>query len=585
MSDCTFAAARELTMPRKILVVVTAGGYTNAAPVLEIASVLASRGYSIDFATFSGREQWIKDCPFVSSFHVIGPSESADVEEANYIRMSSWTTNLMSNWAAVFETRMYLESSWPNAYRGLSRLMQDPATRPDFILADYWVDAARDMSVEYDIPLAMHWPQMPTAMLPAPYIPGTPGLQIEVLTSEFATLWQRLRSAVAIYTSLPHYLRYLRWRRGMRFTAGVTRPLPVLTKPEYLCLVNSFFGLEAAKDLPPNVAAIGPVLSEAPAEPLDETYERFLSRRRRVLYASLGTHVLLPATVMSQLLAGVLGALRSGAVDGVIWAIRPMARKQLDQAAQMAVPAFDPPRRNGGEDCCDGGAGAGADKTRIEGARWKPDMTMSMTVASLLANGHPSVLFVNHAPQRALLHDHRIAAFLSHAGPASANEAVYAGVPLVTVAVYFDQLQNAMRLRDTGVAIALNKDTLKADQVQDAIERLAEDLARGGPITASTERMQRIAHIAARRKHLAADLIEEVLVDWEGRRKEERAWLGNLTRGGRRYSPRGMHLQTADARMPWWKAKNWDLWAVGFAATFCLLGSLVALPVVLGLTL
>lgn len=51
----------------------------------------------VDFATLSGREQWVKDRPSISGFHVIGPSVSATVEEAGYIRMSSWTTDLVSN--------------------------------------------------------------------------------------------------------------------------------------------------------------------------------------------------------------------------------------------------------------------------------------------------------------------------------------------------------------------------------------------------------------------------------------------------------------------------------------------------------
>jgi UDP:flavonoid glycosyltransferase YjiC (YdhE family) len=539
--------------------VVTAGGYTNAgkyfasvagkvtecgaAPLLEIAKILAFRGYQIDFATLSGREQWVENCAFVSGFHVIGPSVPADVEEANYRRMSNWTTDLISNWGAIIDSKIFMESSWPDAYRGLSKLAQSPATRPDFILADYWVDAARDVSFEHDIPLAMHWPQMPTIMLPAPYIPGTPGLQIEVLTSEFATIWQRLRSAMAIYTSLPQYLRYLRWRKNMRLAAGVTRSLPLPSKPDYLCLVNSFFGLEAAKDLPPNVSAVGPILNGSLLTgSLNAELEKVLATRHRVLYVSLGTHVLLAAPVMNELLVGVLAALRSRTIDGVIWSMPSMARKQLDMTVQVWPPSY---------------TGDG-----------------SMTVANLLNNEHPSMFFVHHAPQPALLHDTRVVAFLSHAGPSSVNEALHAGVPLVTVAVYFDQLQNAMRLRDAGVSVPLDKDTLDSDQVHRAIKRIVEDIARDGPMAANVGRMRRIARIAAGRKYYAADLIEEVLVDWKGRRKE-----GGYTDDNCR--PRGMHLQTADGRMPSWKAKNWDLKVIGAAATFCLVGILVVLPVAL----
>lgn len=67
--------------------------------------------------------------------------------------------------------------------------------------------------------------------------------------------------------------------------------------------------------------------------------------------------------------------------------------------------------------------------------------------------------------------------------------------------------------------------------------------------------MKNIARIAARRKHYAVDLLEEVLADHEGRRGSDRP----------------MHLQTADVRMPVWKAKNWDLWA--FAGFVIVLGA------------
>ncbi|KAI1100339.1 glycosyltransferase family 1 protein [Jackrogersella minutella] len=552
--DMKMASSLHTSPNKKILVVVTAGGYTNAAPVLEIARIMATRGFTIEFGTFAGRESWLHDCPFISRLHILGPSVPPDVEEANYLRMSDWMTNNKQNWSAIMHTKKFLESSWPAAYNNLSDLMRDPETRPDFILADYWVDAARDMNAEFGLPIAMHWPQMPTAMLPAPYIPGTPGLQVEILTSEFATLWQRLRSSFVIYKALPQLLGYLRWRKQMRITNGVKRPLPMLTKPDYLCLVNSFFGLEAAKDIPPNVAAIGPILSDS-VPPLVEPYTEFLGNRTRVLYVALGTHVLLSDQVMHRLLSGVTSALRAGTIDGIIWAIRSMARKQFRQSEKILVPEF------------------GVDDESSLNKGSPTDSTLSMTVASLLAGEHPSILFVEHAPQRSLLQDERVTIFLSHAGPASANEAVFAGIPLITLPVYFDQLQNAMRLRDAGVSVPLRKDDFTTEDVVDAIAQILHDKNHGGPITINVERMRGISRVASRRKYLAADLIEETLADSEGRHKEGRL-VGNMR-------PRGFHLQTADGRMPVWKTRNWDLWAIRFVGTLGVCGIIIALPIAL----
>ena len=58
--------------------------------------------------------------------------------------------------------------------------------------------------------------------------------------------------------------------------------------------------------------------------------------------------------------------------------------------------------------------------------------------------------------------------------------------------------------------------------------------------------MKGIARIASRRKHLAADLIEQSMID------EEHRFLD-----GKQMHPR--YLQTADMRMSTWRAKNWDL--------------------------
>ncbi|KAK3182489.1 hypothetical protein K4F52_006129 [Lecanicillium sp. MT-2017a] len=196
-------------------------------------------------------------------------------------------------------------------------LVEDPATRPDLILTDYLVDAARDICFEHNIPLAMHWLQMPTMMLPAPHIPGAPVLQIDILTSEFATVRQRLKNAVAIYTALPQLLKHAARRKKLRQSAGVTRRLPPLRKPDYLCLVNSFFGVEVPKDIPPNVSVIGPVLADE-VPPLAEPFVSFLLNKRAVLYISLGTHAVLSVEKNCELLKGAVKALQERQIDGII---------------------------------------------------------------------------------------------------------------------------------------------------------------------------------------------------------------------------------------------------------------------------
>ncbi len=492
---------------------------------------MSLRGYVIDFGTLKGQESFVKEHPFVSRTHTLGPAVSLEEEEGNYLRMTDWKTEtLTDSWAPVFEARKFLESSWPAVHPALCTLAHDTESRPDLILSDYLVDAVRDINLHYNIPIVMHWPQMPTNMLPASYIPGIPGLQRDILTSEHATIWQRLKAELVALSIVPSFLKYTQWVREMRASARVNGLLPSTSKPNHLVLVNSFFGVEVPKDLPPSVAAVGPILTET-YPPFTESLEAFLGAHTRVLYVALGTHVLLHDKALRQILEGVTNAINLGLIDGAIWPIRGMARKQLHQQARAP--------------------GSLADK---------------FSIADLLDGAHPDLMFLDYAPQRAVLAHHNTRMFVSHVGASSTNEAVFHGKPIISIAIFFDQLQNAMKLRDAGVSIPLNKSTFRAIDLTSAIAEIVHD--RDGKFSQNVRRLQKIAQITCRRKNLAADLIEEVLVDFEGR-------CGGPER------ERPMHLQTADARMPIWKAKNYDLHALLAGFSLLALGGLVALPVAL----
>ncbi|KAL9594711.1 MAG: hypothetical protein Q9219_006875 [cf. Caloplaca sp. 3 TL-2023] len=513
---------------QRILVVATAGGWTNAAPVLEISKILASRGAIIEFGTLQGQEHFAKPYNFISCVHTLGPGVPVDVEEREYLRMTEW--DIAEGFGPVLQTKQFLDSSWPYVYASLSAIVADAARRPDFILADYLVDAVRDMQIEHDIPIALHWPQMPFMALPASYIPGHAGLQVEVMTSEHATIRQRLINELIPLRIAPVAIRYKRWLRNMRKSSGVNHMLATPRKPDHLTLVNSFFGVEVPKDLPPNVVAVGPVLADT-YDPLDDDTTTFLHEHQRVLYIALGTHVLLGGFALEQILKGAISSLGAKIIDGVIWSIRGMARRQFNM------------------------------ETRV-----RTIMGRAYSIQELLDGVNPDFRIVEFAPQRALLAHPNTRCYLTHGGASSTNESVYHGVPTVTIGVYFDQLQNAIRLHDAGVSLPLMKHKFTAEDLSDAIASIIRD--QDGCFRQNCERLKNIAEVASRRKYLAADMIEEVLFDHRGRRSGPD-------------SKRPLHLQTADMRMPYWKAKNWDLFALlGGIATLGL-GLVIALPVAL----
>ncbi|KAK3182490.1 hypothetical protein K4F52_006130 [Lecanicillium sp. MT-2017a] len=127
-------------------------------------------------------------------------------------------------------------------------------------------------------------------------------------------------------------------------------------------------------------------------------------------------------------------------------------------------------------------------------------------------------------------------------------------------------IQNAMRLRDAGVSVPLVKEAFTDKDVYNAIIQINDDTIQQGIMSINRKRLREIAKICSRRKVLAADLIEETMVDWEGREAERRAGVARR---------RAMHLEPADARMPKWKLKNWDIWGM-----VCLSGAIVIAAVV-----
>lgn len=359
-------------------------------------------------------------------------------------------------------------------------------------------------------------------MMPASYIPGYAGLQREVLTSEHATLWQRFNETMVPLHVLRELGGYKQRLKAIRAKQGTAIPMKMLSKPDNLCFVNSFWGIEAPKDCPPNCIPVGPLLPET-YEGLEkhDKLTSFLNSHKRVMYISLGTHALLEDHSLRRLLEGAILAKSAGHIDGVIWSIRAMARKQIKADTPM---------------------------TDVDGR--------ASTVGSFVDNENPDFYFMLFAPQRAILDHPSVTIFFTHGGASSANEMAFHGKKGVAMGVYFDQLQNMLRLRDAGVAIPLDKNHFTPKQMAETIGIVAED--KDGKFDFNARRLQGIAKICARRKVLAADIIEEVIVN------------------GSDY-----HLQPADVRMPWWKTHNIDMVAVMLGGsiltcvTLYLLGRLV----------
>ncbi|WP_448611172.1 macrolide family glycosyltransferase [Geodermatophilus sp. URMC 60] len=116
---------------------------------------------------------------------------------------------------------------------------------------------------------------------------------------------------------------------------------------------------------------------------------------------------------------------------------------------------------------------------------WQVAMTIGDLDPAAIGPVPPGIDVRPRFPQPAVLRHAR--AFLSHAGMNSTMEALYYGVPLVTLPQMPEQAANADRVVELGLGERLATDTLTPDALRQAVSRVTTD----GQVRANLERMRR----------------------------------------------------------------------------------------------
>jgi MGT family glycosyltransferase len=135
---------------------------------------------------------------------------------------------------------------------------------------------------------------------------------------------------------------------------------------------------------------------------------------------------------------------------------------------------------------------------------WQVAMTVGETDPALLGPVPSTVEIRPRFPQPAVLR--HATAFITHAGMNSTMEALYYGVPLITVPQMPEQVANADRVQELGLGERLDADTLTPQTLRAAIARVTND----HQLRANLNRMRtatRQSGGAAR----GADIIEQYL--------------------------------------------------------------------------
>lgn len=135
---------------------------------------------------------------------------------------------------------------------------------------------------------------------------------------------------------------------------------------------------------------------------------------------------------------------------------------------------------------------------------WQVAMTVGEMDPTILGPIPGTVDVRQRFPQPAVLR--HAAAFISHAGMNSTMEALYYGVPLITLPQMPEQVANADRVEELGLGQRLDADTLAPETLRAAVARVSAD----PEVRANVDRMRRAAR-ASGGAIRGADVIEEYL--------------------------------------------------------------------------
>ncbi|KAK6579966.1 hypothetical protein PZA11_007674 [Diplocarpon coronariae] len=471
---------------RHILVVAVVGRRTHLAPLLEICRALHGWGHRI---TIAGMEGQLYDLPdFVQgTYAVCRPMDPVQDAEIHF-NVGEAVSSSRAGRKVLASTLMFFDSFYPEIHQNLRPIVAQ-RTGPaafDFILADFLEIAAVDLALEFNVPYATCSSQLSFPLGTASFVPGLPGLQQDILTTENATPRQRIYETWIALLLLVDMLPWFRARVALR--AKNTK----IRDRAHLHFVNSFWGFETPRALHPLVVPVGPLIRET-WSPLTSEFSDFLSNRSSVVYVAFGTLAALTPTRFMKLWNTLRALLEQGRIDGAIWSVKKV-----------------------------------------------PESATTGEYSDSKINGN--ILLSPWVPQRAVLAHKATKLFISHAGSASAFEAMYHGVPTLCVPHHGDQNANALRCELNGVGFRLDKHKFTAAEAAQRAILLLED--KDGHFRSNILRMQRIVTLRARiGPQEAAVKIQEVLFDHEAR----------LLKPGGLEMSRPPHLEMPSARMGFWK--------------------------------
>ncbi|EIE90221.1 hypothetical protein RO3G_14932 [Rhizopus delemar RA 99-880] len=243
---------------------------------------------------------------------------------------------------------------------------------------------------------------------------------------------------------------------------------PTAVYKDAVKLFNNAFGFAPPRPLGPLVEMVGPILPKTHPV-LTDDLQQFLDSHKKVVYVAFGQHAVLTTEELGLIMTSMLENMETGDIDGILWSVRGMDHlfpKTLQTRSGQVYRIRDLFDKKEGQD----------------------------------------ILFLEWAPQVAILHHPSTQLFLTHGGAGSVYEALYKGVPIVVFPFFGDQPAAAITAEENGYGRWMKKDD------QDQATKAVQEVLREDRYRLNANRFKALVQIRSNHGvQRGADVVEEAL--------------------------------------------------------------------------
>jgi UDP:flavonoid glycosyltransferase YjiC (YdhE family) len=415
--------------------------FGHLRPLLLQADELMRRGWRVTVASFEEARPIVAGHLGIA-FKSFGPSGLDQVTINELRHRITFEPSFVRSMLIIVNT---LGQGWTKQYDLVLEMLRQE--HPSVLIADLSSTAAISAAETVGLTCVVNNPDLLT-VLPVAMLARAPGLPLLLSGKSVRSIGTidrclyPLQRAIATIAASVVVGRPFNAARRARGLPNIDFQRWLLDK---LVLVNSTFGLEYPRSLPPRIRMVGPMLPSA-TETLPLELANWLTSGLPVVYVNLGTI----ARPWRELLRRMADGFEAEDFR-TLWVVPAEVQEMLPPRLPPSVRVID----------------------------WVPS-------------------------QLAVLQHPNVRAFVSHCGTNSVQESVWAGTPVVGIPLFAAQRDMALRLQDAGVGSWLDKHRFTPEQLREHVRQACSSDEFRAEIGALQSGFMAAGGVAR-----AADLIEQ----------------------------------------------------------------------------